>query len=162
MSEYISDALGICVKDLNKKVIRQNDICLNICGQKVNDICLEGCMKNYNTDLPSALKDGMTLFQNVDNNGNIIDTVVINDGKNLTTLIYNKNQQNHLIQQNLEEMKNYGLTKSELIIVGMKLNGKKNKEIAQTLFISDTTLKTHLNNIYKKLPEKWQLIKNKK
>ena len=161
MGEFISESIGICVKDPDKKVLSQNEICLKICGQKLNEICLEGCMKNYNNDVPSALSDGMTLFQNIENNGNIIDTVVINDGKNLTTLVYSKGHQQFMIQQNLEEMKGYGLTKSELVIVGMKLNGKRNKEIAQTLFISETTLKTHLNNIYKKLPEKWQAIKNK-
>ena len=43
------------------------------------------------------------------------------------------------------------LTKQEQKIVDLLLNDKTNKEIAQELFVSVSTVKTHLNNIYKKL-----------
>jgi len=43
------------------------------------------------------------------------------------------------------------LTERELEIYNLLMIGKKNHEIAEELFISDNTLKTHLRNIYKKL-----------
>jgi len=43
------------------------------------------------------------------------------------------------------------LTKQEQKIVNLILEEKSNKEISQELFISISTVKTHINNIYKKL-----------
>lgn len=43
------------------------------------------------------------------------------------------------------------LTRAEANIVNLACQGLKNKEIAEKLFISESTVKTHLNNIYKKL-----------
>lgn len=43
------------------------------------------------------------------------------------------------------------LTERELAIAKMIQAGKSNKEIADELFISLSTVKTHINNIYKKL-----------
>ncbi len=43
------------------------------------------------------------------------------------------------------------LTERELQIYNLLIKDKKNHEIAEELFISDNTLKTHLRNIYKKL-----------
>lgn len=43
------------------------------------------------------------------------------------------------------------LTKQEQKIVGLLLEDKTNKEIAQEVFVSHSTVKTHINNVYKKL-----------
>ncbi len=43
------------------------------------------------------------------------------------------------------------LTPQELRIAKLMIENKSNKEIAQDLFISVSTVKTHINNIYKKL-----------
>ena len=43
------------------------------------------------------------------------------------------------------------LTKQEKKVISLILTGKKNQEIADTLFVSLTTVKTHLRNIFKKL-----------
>ncbi len=43
------------------------------------------------------------------------------------------------------------LTKQEQNILDLLLEKKSNKEIAETLFVSISTVKTHVNNIYKKL-----------
>jgi DNA-binding CsgD family transcriptional regulator len=43
------------------------------------------------------------------------------------------------------------LTKQEQNILNLLLEDKSNKEIAETLFVSLSTIKTHVNNIYKKL-----------
>lgn len=43
------------------------------------------------------------------------------------------------------------LTERELIVSQLVISGKQNKEIAEELFVSLSTVKTHINNIYKKL-----------
>ncbi len=64
------------------------------------------------------------------------------------TKIFLKNKQ--LIKQHTNE--NYShLTEQERKITELLLQGKSNKEIASALFISLSTVKTHLTNIYAKL-----------
>ncbi|MDZ4133820.1 MAG: helix-turn-helix transcriptional regulator, partial [Dethiobacteria bacterium] len=54
-------------------------------------------------------------------------------------------------QEFLEEFfRKGGLTAREIGIVKLLLQGYSNKQIADTLFISEDTLKTHLRNIYRK------------
>ena len=43
------------------------------------------------------------------------------------------------------------LTKQEQTVLDLLLENKSNKEIANTLFVSVSTVKTHVNNVYKKL-----------
>ena len=43
------------------------------------------------------------------------------------------------------------LTKQEQNILALILENKSNKEIAEILFVSVSTIKTHINNIFKKL-----------
>lgn len=43
------------------------------------------------------------------------------------------------------------LSERELMVAKLIQEGKQNKEIAEALFISISTVKTHINNIYKKL-----------
>ena len=45
----------------------------------------------------------------------------------------------------------YGLSTQEIVVLGMIGQGLSNKEIMGALFISLSTLKTHIVNIYKKL-----------
>lgn len=45
----------------------------------------------------------------------------------------------------------YGLTTQEMTILGLIAQGLSNKEIIESLFISMSTLKTHIVNIYRKL-----------
>jgi len=44
-----------------------------------------------------------------------------------------------------------GLTAREKEILNLILEGKSNKEIASALFISPSTVKTHIHNIFKKM-----------
>ncbi|MDE7323284.1 MAG: LuxR C-terminal-related transcriptional regulator [Lachnospiraceae bacterium] len=46
--------------------------------------------------------------------------------------------------------KAYGLTRRETEITQLILQGKTNAEIASELFISDTTVKKHVSNIFDK------------
>ena len=47
--------------------------------------------------------------------------------------------------------KDLGLTEREQEVLGLVANGLSNKEIAKKLFLSEKTVKNHLNNIFKKI-----------
>lgn len=74
----------------------------------------------------------------------------------------------HPLQQKyeawLKRFMNRDLSPRELEVVRLGLQGLTNSQMTQKLGISRATLKTHLNNIYKKVPEvrseKWRLLKN--
>ena len=102
--------LGTCVKTLEKEILSQNELCQTICGEMEGKICTKGCMSFY-----SGL-GGMTLFKNAVVENFIVDAVVVNDGKTLTTLLYpNSNNADELLLQS-ELFLSYGLSKSEAVI----------------------------------------------
>lgn len=51
----------------------------------------------------------------------------------------------------LQEKDRFGLTEREIEILRTMALGLKNKEIAEKLFISEKTVKTHINRVFKKL-----------
>lgn len=148
--------LGTCIKNTNKEVIYQNDICIKTCGEMGGIVCEKGCMDSY------LFTPGMSLIKNSQIDNNQVDAVVINDGKTLTTLIYPYIQNEEDQQKEKEKLLSFGLSKSEVTIFLAVMMGKKNRDIQKQLFISKSTLKTHLNNIYKKLPESFQQHKNRR
>ncbi len=143
---------GICIKSRDGLVESQNKICQEICGDHVGEKCLEGCMKHYK-GLAFEGQDfdvGFRLIKNVVSNGHTVDVVMINDGDELTTLLLDKSES---IGMQLAYLKQFNLSKSEMVVMQKFLSGFSAKEIASQLFISKSTLRSHLNNIYKKLPE---------
>ena len=67
-------------------------------------------------------------------------------------LIYFKLQMINQLKLNLHHyLKIYKLTQRENEIVVEVCNGLNNKDIAKKLFVEEGTVKTHLNNIFKKL-----------
>lgn len=160
----IDSGLGICHKKKDKTVVYQNENCLKTCGNMQGQICTKGCMESY------APVPGMTLLKNYcvehENAGEteVLDAVVINDQEtgSLTTLLYYHNNSAEEEKQMQAQLSSYGLSKSELAIFSRVMKGAKNSEIMKEFFISKSTLKTHLNNIYKKLPEYFQQYKKRR
>lgn len=148
--------IGTCVKNSNREVIFQNEVCIKACGNMSGQICEKGCMNSYT---PSP---GMTLIKNFKVDDTQVDAVVINDGKTLTTLLYPYLQDEEELNKEKNKLESYGLSKSEVNIFILVMAGKNNRAILKKLFISKSTLKTHLNNIYKKLPESFQQYKNRR
>lgn len=66
----------------------------------------------------------------------------------LNIILYSKSQNTK--QRSVGTLKE-SLTKQEQNILNLLLENKSNKEIAETLFVSVSTVKTHINNVYKKL-----------
>lgn len=148
--------LGLCKKNSDRKVIFQDEMCLSICGNVTGQVCDKGCMSAY---VPTQ---GMTLVRNSSVENSVVDAVVINDGSSITTLLHSKAKTPEEIQADERKLTTYGLSKSERVIFLLVMKGKMNSQIQKDLFISKATLKTHLNNIYKKLPENYQQYKKRR
>lgn len=141
---------GICVKSKDTTVEYQNSVCEKICGNQQGKKCIKGCVLKINANESNQVfKPGFELFRNMNVDASSVDCVIFNDGEKIITLLVNNQE---IIQQQLNLIKKYKLSASELNIIKKFLEGTTNTEIAKQLFISKSTLRTHLNNIYKKLP----------
>lgn len=158
----LDEKVGICIKNSDSEVTHQNDICIKLCGDRQKQKCQDGCMTNYHLDAPIVINEGMKLIKNSPTPHGKADAVVINDGNEIITLLYDLERKEKNIKLSLEEIKECDLSKSEMTIMELILQGLSKKEIMKKLFVSEATIKTHINNIYKKLPEKWQLLKNRR
>lgn len=147
--------IGICVKDASRKVVFQNEICDRLCGNQSSTVCKKNCMEKYvfNDLLPSR-SEGAQLFSNKKINNSYWDIVLMNTGKELVTLLYPVGNKH---EKELEFFKDKGLSKREFEIVERVVRGMTNSEIIKELGITKATLKTHLNNVYKKLPPESRL-----
>ncbi len=76
----------------------------------------------------------------------LIVSLIISIGMNFYFISKNKTKK----QSNSNDLK-AKLTKQEQLVLEHLLQGKSNKAIAEALFVSINTIKTHTNNIYKKL-----------
>lgn len=149
----LEKSLGVCVKDQEKMVVYQNQLSINMCGDLQGKVCDKGCMSLYHQiEECNAISQGMKLFKNTDIDESKVDAMIVNDGDKIATFIYPLDEKQDKYQQQEKFLTERGLTKSEIRIMQMVLGGLTNAEIAEKLFISKATLKTHLNNAYKKLP----------
>ncbi len=55
---------------------------------------------------------------------------------------------------NSDKLKSLGISTRELDVLKAVANGRSNKEIAEKLFISESTVKTHVSNLLSKLDAK--------
>lgn len=149
-----SNTCGSCVRDIKSgEVFERNSASFNICGEKEvcesSKICRE-IFESVKDCLP--LNSGVSLKKNVQlASGVEVDVILIPEGENIRTLVFKRDSQDTL-EGKKKFLEDHNLTKSEISIMLEVLMGKTNQQIADQFFISKATLKTHLNNIYKKLP----------
>lgn len=142
--------VGICKKKGDGTVTYQNDMCRDVCGHRIGEVCKSGCMDSIDLDRSEkSFNEGFKHIRNIEIGKRLIDVILINDGDTITSLQYD---QSRVVSDQLEFIKSYNLSKAETEILRNFLIGKTNKEIAAKLFISMSTLRTHLNRIYKKIP----------
>jgi DNA-binding CsgD family transcriptional regulator len=142
-------SLGVCIKSEDQVVEYQNPLCLRLCGNQIGLRCEKGCMEKICWPEDKAMALGFHHLKNVGSEKSQVDAVVHFDGAKITTFLHAKEQS---IRRQFEKFKSFKLSKSELTIVSLVLTGLSNPDISKKLFISRSTLKTHLNNIYKKIP----------
>ncbi len=95
-------------------------------------------------------REGVHFFPNIKMGNQLFDVVFMGENQYRVNLLHplRKTYDNWL-----KRFKGRGLSGREMEIVRLCLQGFTNAKITQKLFISKATLKTHLNNIYKKIPE---------
>ena len=143
--------IGFCVKNKNRQVVFQNPVCMGHCHDKTDAVCSSGCMGRVGAEnLDSPLGQGTYLLKNTTTpGGNNCDAVVINTPDRIFTFLYAATPG----KQSVTLVGAETLTKREEEIFDLILHGYSNQQIIDKLFISRSTLKTHINNIYRKLPE---------
>lgn len=148
---FQSGKLGVCVKDREGNVLHQNDACLSLCGNMSHCLCERNCMLSYkfNPEAPDR-EEGTQYYPNQLIEDEYYDIFFINDGEHLTTFLYPLRDKHGADSRHIS---GYGLTRREQEIIQLVIQGYTNTEIADELFISKGTLKKHLNNMHKKLPE---------
>ena len=147
---------GVCVKDTKGLVTHQNEACQQTCGDQAGHICTKHCMSNYHipSDLP-ALLEGATVIKDMKIESTAghapqnYDVVILNNGDQIVTLLYPLKAK---YEKETKFLNQLGLSPREREILGLVFEGRTRAQIAEQLHISLPTLKTHLNNIYKKLP----------
>ncbi|MBP9087148.1 MAG: helix-turn-helix transcriptional regulator [Kofleriaceae bacterium] len=97
----------------------------------------------------SAPTLGFHVAANLSAGEQVFDALIIDDGDTLTTLLLPKAT---FVSKMRALFEGHGLSPAELAVINLVLQGHANREIAQRLFVSRQTLKTHLNNINKKVP----------
>ncbi|WP_413293693.1 helix-turn-helix domain-containing protein [Bdellovibrio sp. HCB185ZH] len=148
------DKLSICIRNSKNEVLFQNEASQKTCGSKAPGVCGNSACAEMMKQVEEAapVQDGMKLHKGQHIEGQFVDVMLVKDGENVMTFLYPiKNEAEKQAAQEAFFV-NKGLTPSEIRIMHMVTAGMTNQQIADKLFISKATLKTHLNNAYKKLP----------
>jgi DNA-binding CsgD family transcriptional regulator len=147
--------IAVCVKDAHKRVLMQDDKCRSICGDQLGRVCEEGCMALYASDRQQQWKDrGARLYTNSRIYGSFHDVTLLHSGERIITFL-------QPLKDNYEKALAYyrdkGLTRREGEVIGLIIHGITNTDICKRLSISRATLRTHLNNIYRKFRDLGEL-----
>ena len=141
--------IAVCVKDSSKKVLTQNEYCHTACGDRVGEICDVGCMELYTNDCDQQWKDwGSHIYKNSKVHGNFYDVTLLCTAQRIITFLQPLKEK---YETALACYKEKGLTKREIEVIFLTIQGVSNANICQRLSISKATLRTHLNNVYTKL-----------
>jgi len=139
----------VCIKDINKRVLRQNNGCKNLCGNREGESCFDGCMEIYDSDKERQWNSwGNRTYSNCNLNNGYFDVTLLCSDYHLVTILQPLAQKHALA---IEHYQNIGLSKREFQVISLVVNGLSNTEICQQIFITNATLRTHLNKVYSKV-----------
>jgi DNA-binding CsgD family transcriptional regulator len=156
MNTMLRDALeagknAVCVKDSRKKVLMQDDHCRSICGDQLGKVCKHGCMELYASDKFSQWQDwGSRVYQNSLIKGNYYDVTLLCSTESIITFLQPLKEKYEMA---LTYFRERGLTRREAEVIALTIRGLSNLDICEYLSISRATLRTHLNNVYRKFRE---------
>lgn len=148
-SALFDNDLGVCVRNPEGKVLQQNKLCLEICGDNQGNVCNVGCMELYACDRSRQWNNrGSHLYENSYTQGGFYDITLLSSNTHMITFLQPLSEK---YKEALDYYKILDLTKREREILSYLIKGATNKEISDKIFISRATIKTHLNNFYKKV-----------
>jgi DNA-binding CsgD family transcriptional regulator len=129
----------------------QNLVCENICGQLVGKVCDKGCVVKYQSGDDALIRTSdFKLFSNVQIDEHLIDCVIFENADQVITLL--SDIEPHTKKQ-LGLLDEFKLTFTEKKIFRGYLEGFTVAQLAENNFISVSTIKTHINNVFKKIPD---------
>jgi len=144
----IDNDLGVCVKDADGKVIEQNKLCLDICGDCLGKVCTVACMELYANDKSRQWnKWGSHVYKNSYAHDGFYDITLLCSNTHMITFLQPLEEK---YKKALNYYKKINLTKREEEILSYIIQGASNTEICDKISVSKATIKTHLNNVYKK------------
>ena len=142
------DNIAMCVKDEKQQVLEQNGLCREICGDCLGQICEKGCMQLYAQDDSHQWKSwGSRVYKNAAIHGAFFDITLLCSDKHIITFLQPLKEKYEMA---LAYYRAKGLTRRETEVVSMTIRGVSNADICRRLTISRATLRTHLNNVYRK------------
>lgn len=148
--DYIcSDPKSIfCIRNNNGEVIFQNANSIENCCKDATLQCHLRCLPYIESSFKfKEIKSGLHLFKNKIIEKKEYDILVFKGDINTLILLYPIKDQIDDIKM---RWKKSGLSPREIEVLTEKFLGAKNSEIAKKLYISKSTVKTHINNIFKK------------
>ncbi len=148
---FLSDDMGVCVKDTSGKVLQQNALCLDICGDCSGDVCEVACMELYAKDESQQWQNwGSRVYKNSFAHHAYYDITLLCTENRMITFLQPLKEKYKMALSYYEQL---NLTKRETEIISLIIQGVSNLDICEKLSISKATIKTHLNNIYKKVSD---------
>lgn len=142
-------SVAVCIKNTRREVLEQNELCRRICGDCQGEACERGCMSLYARDDELQWKDwGSRVYKNSQIHGAFFDVTLLRSAEHIITFLQPLQEK---YDQALAYYQDKGLTSRETDVVALTIRGVTNVDICKSLSISRATLRTHLNNIYRKL-----------
>lgn len=140
--------LGVCVKDSEGRVLQQNKLCLEICGDCLDKVCNVACMELYEKDKSRQWNNwGSHVYKNSFAHNDFYDITLLCSDTHMITFLQPLKEKYEKAIAYYEALK---LTKREMEILSYIIKGASNSEICEKISVSRATIKTHLNNVYKK------------
>lgn len=140
---------AICIRSDSGQKIDQNSACMKLCGVKNHpSMCKNTCFKETKNNLSA------------DSVNSALIPVAKKESKFFRLLIFNQPNERMMVFHPLKvatekmvlDLTNYGVTNREMVIVGYLHEGFSRNAIAIILNIKNSTLKTHIKNIHRKIP----------
>lgn len=154
---FRKNSFAVCIKDSNGKVLVQNDLCSEICGDYTGKVCDIGCMELYARDKSQQWQNwGSRVYNNSFIHNDYYDVTLLCDDEYMITFLQPLKEKYEMALVHYKDKK---LTRREMQIIPYLIKGASNQIICEQLSISKPTLKTHLNSIYKKVRSTGETLK---
>lgn len=146
----MAQKLGTCLRNSQGIVDQQNDVVIEYCGSRKGEVCENTCAQKLREKYTPAEIEKGQLFH--------LGTCRFSQGTGELVLVKADGgwktyfQTSKISVSEIEKLVSEGILSSrESEIAKLIMAGFSNSEVAAQLFISKPTVRTHLNNIYKKI-----------